>query len=105
MKHLILLALLLPLTASAVDADYTLILKDHRFEPAELTVPAGKKIRLIIENQDATKEEFDSHALNREKAIAPNSRITLYVGPLDAGRYPFDGEMHEATAKGVIIVR
>lgn len=105
MKHLILLALLLPMAASAADEDYTLVLSGHRFEPSELTVPSGRKIRLIIENRDESEEEFDSHALGREKLIAPNSRVTLYIGPLDAGRYPFDGELHEDTAKGVIIAR
>ncbi len=105
MKPVFLVALLFPLIAVAADADYTLILKDHHFYPAELTVPAGKKIKLVIENQDITSEEFDSHALNREKLIAGNSSVTLYIGPLDSGRYPFDGELHEATALGVIIVR
>lgn len=103
MKAVVLVALLLPLTSLA--ADYTLILKDHHFQPAELIVPAGEKIKLTIDNQDVTSEEFDSHALNREKQIAGSSRVTLFIGPLDAGRYPFDGELHEATAQGVIIVR
>lgn len=105
MKRLILLALFLPVAAFAADDEYTLLLSAHRFEPSELTVPSGKKIRLIIENRDASEEEFDSHALNREKWIAPNSSVTLYIGPLDKGRYPFDGELHEDTAKGVIIAR
>lgn len=65
MKAVVLVALLLPLTSLA--ADYTLILKDHHFQPAELIVPAGEKIKLTIDNQDITSEEFDSHALNREK--------------------------------------
>lgn len=105
MKHFYLLALLLPLTAFAADADYTLVIKDHRFQPAELTVPAGKKIKLLIENHDTTPEEFDSHELNREKIISGNGRATLYIGPLDEGRYPFVGEFNKATAQGVIIAK
>lgn len=105
MKNILFIALLFPFTALAVDADYTLVIKDHRFSPSELTVPSGKKITLLIENQDATPEEFDSHALNREKKIAANGSIKLYIGPLDSGRYSFAGEMHEDTAQGVIIVR
>lgn len=101
MKTIFLITLLFPFAALA--ADYTLVIKDHRFEPAELIVPSGVKFKLVIDNQDATPEEFDSHALNREKVIGANSRITLYLGPLDAGRYPFDGELHEA--RGVLIVR
>lgn len=105
MKNILFIALLFPFTALAVDADYTLVIKDHRFSPSELTVPSGKKITLLIENQDATPEEFDSHALNREKMIAAGGSVKLYIGPLDSGSYTFGGEFHEATAKGTLIVR
>jgi plastocyanin len=103
MKRLLLIALLLPFSAHA--ADYILIIKDHQFQPAELTVPSGKKVKLTVENQDSTPEEFESHALNREKVIAGHSSATIYIGPLAPGRYPFEGEFHEATAQGVIIAQ
>jgi plastocyanin len=99
----LLIVLLQPLGALA--ADYVVIIKNHRFQPAELTVPAGTKIKLIIDNQDATPEEFESHELNREKIIAGNSKATILIGPLAPGRYPFFGEFNEATAQGVIIVK
>lgn len=105
MKHLLLATLLLPIAAPAADVDYTLIIKDHRFQPSELAIPAGKKIKLVVENQDATPEEFESHPLNREKVIAGNSKATIYIGPLDPGRYPFFGEFNEATAQGVIVAK
>jgi plastocyanin len=102
MKHLLLLALLLPFPSLAADTEVTVQIKGHRFQPAEITVPAGKKIRLLVENQDATPEEFESHALNREKVIAGNGRATIYIGPLQPGSYPFFGEFHADTAQGVI---
>lgn len=105
MRKICFLALLLPFSVFAADADYSLVIKDHRFQPAELTVPAGSKIKLLIENRDDTPEEFESHALNREKVIAAHSKATLYIGPLEAGRYPFFGEFNEATAQGVIIAK
>ena len=105
MKRLLLITLLLPLAAYASDADYKLVINDHRFQTAELTVPSGTKVKLLIENQDATPEEFDSHPLNREKAIAGHSTATIYIGPLAPGRYPFSGEFHETTAQGVIIAQ
>lgn len=105
MKNIYLILLLFPFAAFAADADYTLVIKEHRFQPPELTLPSGKKIKLMIENQDATPEEFDSHALNREKVIGGYGSATLYIGPLDNGRYPFTGEFHEATAQGTIIAR
>jgi plastocyanin len=100
MKHLLLIALLLPFIAHA--EDYLLRIKDHQFQPAEIKIPAGTKIKLMIENQDATPEEFDSHSLNREKLIAGHSSATVYIGPLTPGRYSFTGEFHDTTAQGVI---
>lgn len=105
MKRLLLISLLLPLAAHADDAGYTLLIKNHRFQPDELTIPSGRKIKLIVENQDPTPEEFESHALNREKVIAGHSSATIYIGPLAPGRYPFFGEFNEATAQGVIIAQ
>lgn len=105
MKNICLFVLLFPFAAFADDANYTLVIKDHRFQPPELNVPSGKKIKLLIENQDATPEEFDSHALNREKVITGHGSATVYIGPLDTGRYPFIGEFNEATAQGVVIAQ
>jgi len=94
----------LPLLAWASDPEMSLIIQDHRFTPTELRVPAGKKIRLVIENRDATPEEFESKSLGREKIIAGKSKATVTIGPLKPGRYSFVGEFHEATARGVVIV-
>jgi len=87
----------------AAEPELLIVIKNHRFEPAELKVPAGQRVKLIVHNQDATPEEFESHALNREKVVPPGSKASLYVGPLKPGRYPFVGEYNEATAKGVVI--
>ena len=91
--------------ASAADDEFKLVIQDHKFQPAELAVPAGKKVRLIVENRDPTPEEFESHTLNREKVIAGKSTATIFIGPLKPGRYPFVGEYNEKTAQGVIVVQ
>jgi len=103
MRHLLFIFALLPALAIAADLEYRLTIRDHRFEPSELRVPAGKKIKLIIDNQDKSAEEFESHELNREKVIPPKSKAPVYIGPLSPGRYPFIGEFHSDTAKGVLI--
>ena len=105
MKHLLTAALLFAIAVATADSDPTLTIRDHRFQPAELIVPAGQKIKLIIVNQDDTAEEFDSHTLNREKVIPANSSSTLYIGPLKPGRYPFVGEFHNQTAQGTIVAQ
>jgi hypothetical protein len=91
--------------AIAADEEFKLVIQDHRFLPTELVVPAGKKVKLVVENRDSTPEEFESHALNREKVIAGKATATIYIGPLSPGRYHFFGEYNEATAKGVIVAQ
>jgi plastocyanin len=89
--------------ARAADAEALLIIKDHRFVPAEVKVPAGQRVKLIVHNQDPTPEEFESRSLSREKVIPAGAKATIYIGPLKAGRYTFAGEYNEATAKGTVV--
>lgn len=104
MKTLFLSALsLVFLPVWAADPEFALVIRNHRFEPVEIRVPAGKKIKLVVHNRDSSPEEFESHELNREKVIAPNSKATIFIGPLAPGRYPFVGEFHEKTARGAVI--
>jgi hypothetical protein len=106
MKSLFVTTLLLLANAAfAADAEFTIVIREHRFEPAKLSVPAGKKIKLRIENKDGTPEEFESHELNREKVIPGNSATTIYIGPLEAGRYPFFGEFNTKTAQGAVVAQ
>ena len=83
--------------------EYVLTIKDHKFTPEELKVPANKRVIITVINNDATAEEFESNVLKVEKVIAGNSKATVRIGPLAPGRYPFIGEFHEATAKGVVV--
>lgn len=98
-------ALMLSAGARAADDAYTLSIKDHRFEPALLEVPAGKKLKLVVKNLDATPEEFESHDLKREKVIPGKSQATINIGPLKPGTYKFFGEFHEKTAQGQIVAK
>jgi plastocyanin len=93
------------LPAAAADDEFKLVIQDHKFDPAELVVPSGVKVKLVIENRDATAEEFESHSLNREKVIAGKSTATIFIGPLKPGRYAFVGEYNEKTAQGAIVVK
>lgn len=103
MRQLLIALLFIPTVSVAADAEFRLSIRDHRFEPAELRVPAGKRIRLTIVNRDAAAEEFESYELHREKLIPGNSSGTVFIGPLQPGRYPFFGDFHPNTTTGVII--
>lgn len=90
---------------AAEKPEFNIVIKDHKFQPAEVTIPAGVKVALIVDNQDPTPEEFESHELQREKIIPGNTKAKIFVGPLEPGTYPFFGEFHEATAQGKLIVK
>jgi plastocyanin len=97
-----LIAFLAPGVA-AVAQEFNLVIRNHKFEPEEIRVPAGKRVSLYVSNDDATPEEFDSAALKVEKVIAGKSKGLVRIGPLSPGRYEFIGEFHADTAKGVVI--
>ena len=78
--------------AISAEPEFVIQIKNHQFVPAELRVPAGEKVQIVVDNQDDTPEEFESYSLNREKHVPPKSRITLFIGPLAAGRYVYQGE-------------
>ena len=102
---LLLLLSLFSASALAEVKEYTLTLRNHRFVPAQLTIPANTKVKLLVVNEDATPEEFESHELNREKIVTGKGKINVYIGPLKPGRYPFFGEFHMDTAQGVLIAK
>ena len=91
--------------ATAQEPTYTLTIKDHRFEPSELEVPAGQKIALTVKNDDKTPEEFESTELRREKVVPGGGQVTVYIGPLKPGRYEFFGDFNPKTARGHIVAK
>jgi Cupredoxin-like domain len=91
--------------ARAEDPAVPIVIKDHRFEPSDVQVPAGVKIRLLVKNTDPTPEEFESHSLHREKVVAGGGEITVFVGPLEAGTYDFFGDFNPQTAQGRIVAK
>ena len=98
----LLLAGTLSPAAAAPDAQVTLTLKDHRFTPDSVEVPAGQPVRIELINRDAATEEFDSEDLRVEKDVTPNGKVSFVVGPLKPGIYSFMGELHSDTAIGTI---
>ncbi|MEO3679643.1 cupredoxin domain-containing protein [Rheinheimera sp. FR7-31] len=83
--------------------EFTLTLKDHLFSPSRLVVPAETKIKIRLINHDPTPEEFESFNLNREKVVLGQAEAVIYLGPLRPGEYPFFGDFHPDSAKGLLI--
>jgi plastocyanin len=98
------LLFLFSLIVEAKRPEYHLDLKNHLFYPAQITIPANKKVKLVIHNRDNSAEEFSSFDLNREKVIFSKNKSTIFVGPLPAGEYSFFGEYHPNSARGKVVV-
>ena len=92
---------LLAISAYAAEP-ITLTLKDHRFTPVDVSVPAGERFRIEVVNQDSTPAEFESSDLRVEKIVVPGGRITVMAGPLKPGTYKFFDDYHPDTATGTI---
>ncbi len=99
------LALLATTTAAQESALVRVTLRDHRFQPAEPTAPAGKPITIEVTNLDSTPSEFESKTLRVEKVVAGGGKITIQVRALTPGRYRFFDDYHEDTTEGFLVVQ
>jgi len=99
----IVLAVLSMTSVHALAQEFNLTIRNHKFEPQEIRVPAGKRVSISITNEDSSAEEFESPSLKVEKVIPGKSKGVVRIGPLKPGRYEFFGDFHADTAKGVVI--
>jgi hypothetical protein len=91
------------ITSYAADFEANLTIENHEFSPKTLKVPANTRVKLTISNLDSSAEEFESHALNREKVIPGKTKAVIYIGPLNPGQYSYFGEFNPKTAQGIIV--
>jgi hypothetical protein len=82
-----------------------IVLKDHRFIPAEPVAPAGAPFAIVVTNQDSTPSEFESKTLRVEKVVPGGGTISLEIRALTPGRYRFFDDYHEDTTEGFLVVR
>lgn len=106
MKPLFLATLMLTMISMSSLAEepvFHIEIRNHLFIPDTLTVPAGKRFKLVIDNRDVTPEEFESFELNREKVVMGQASTSVFIGPLKPGTYPFFGEFNPETAQGQLV--
>jgi len=94
-----------PPAALADDATLVLELKDHKFNPANPTIPANTRVKVTVKNLDPTPAEFESQDFDAEKVVPGNSEITVNIGPLDPGTYDFYDEYHQQETTTTLTVR
>jgi len=85
--------------------EFKLAIKNGRFIPETIEVPAGMRFKLVITNQGPGPEEFESYELKKESVMGEGVTRPLVFAPLKPGSYTFFGEFHPDTAKGRIIAK
>lgn len=85
------------------EEEIKITIKDSKFNPQEIKVKAGKKIKVIVTNSDKSAAEFESVDLDREKVVRPGQSITILLPKLEPGSYEFFDHFHPKTPKGKII--
>jgi len=105
MRILFIIYLITVVVSASAAPTVDIAIRNHLFYPSKVDIPADTKIKLLIDNQDPTAEEFESYELNREKVIPGHSKGVIFIGPLPAGEYPFFGEFFPKTAQGTVIVK
>ena len=97
------------LCASAALADelptFNLVIKNARFAPETIEVPAHAKFKLVIRNDGPGPEEFESNFPRKEKVLAEGATSFLVYQPLKPGRYRFFSDFHPDTAQGWIVAK
>ena len=68
-------------------ASVAISVKDHRFQPSQISAPANHPISIRVKNLDTAPMEFESTSLRVEKVIAPGSEGVVNVRALAPGRY------------------
>jgi len=96
-------ALLTPLARADDMATYQILLKDHRFTPAEIYVAAGKPFVVEITNAGNAADEFEMLIPSIERTLVPGQHARVVIRPLGVGQFSFVGENDPDNEKGAFI--
>ncbi len=92
-RTLVALSLLYALAAGAQELPtFHIAMKDGRFSPERVEVPAGKRIKLVLKNEGRTAAEFENLTMHVEKVLAGGVTSFVVLHNLKPGEYRFVDE-------------
>ncbi|AWN14454.1 cupredoxin domain-containing protein [Salinisphaera sp. LB1] len=94
----------LPAVGLAKDADYRLAITKQGFQPQALSIPAGKRVKVMVHNKLALPAEFESYDFTVEKVVPGGTTVPVYIGPLKKGHYKFFNDFAQ-NMQGKLTVR
>jgi hypothetical protein len=97
-------SLLASVAGNAQETVLTVSVKNHQFQPHQLSVRANVPISIRVKNLDSGRMEFESSKPSVEKVIGGNSEAVIKLGPLAPGRYEFYDDFDQRGTM-VLVVR
>lgn len=97
--------------AVAADGTITLVAKDNTFAPKAFAAPAGKPVRLTLDNQGSAIHNFalidqkGADGKEIQTALIPGGQTGAVEFTLPAGTYQFHCTVHPAEMQGVLTVQ
>jgi hypothetical protein len=108
-EFLIATALWIAATSTALAGEelpvFEISVRNGRFTPETIEVPAGRKFKLVLQNHGPGPTEFETTSPFKERVLGPGTRSFLIFPPLKPGSYRFFDEFHPDTGNGQIIAR
>ncbi|CAG9000919.1 MAG: hypothetical protein CENE_02926 [Candidatus Celerinatantimonas neptuna] len=75
------------------------------FNPSTIYVPSDRRIKINMINKTTRVAELESYDMKFEKIAIPSGRISVFTGPLKAGKYSFFNDYSSKHLTGNIIVQ
>lgn len=96
--------LVLAMPAVAEDLpEFRLTFRDGMIIPLQTTVPANRRLKLILINEGDSPVEFESVELRKEKVVAPKVTTSIVIRRLSAGEHVFFDDFHPDAPQAKIV--
>ncbi|MGB7755681.1 MAG: cupredoxin domain-containing protein [Salinisphaera sp.] len=86
------------------DTQADVVIVSGHFEPAALSIAAGKRVKIMVANRSGRPAEFEGRDFSTEKVIPAGTTLPVYLGPLKAGTYHFFNDF-SPSAKGTLTAK
>lgn len=84
---------------------YEVVVRDGRFTPERLEVPAGRKIRINLRNEGPGPLEFENPDMHVEKVLGPDASSFVVLPKLEPGEYSFTDEFNPVTGNLIVVAK
>lgn len=84
---------------------FEVVARDGRFYPTRIEVPAGRRVKLVLQNDGPGPLEFENDDMHIEKVINAGVRSFVVLPALKPGEYAFSDEFNPITGELVVIAK